>query len=132
MDYTPPLAREGERAAQVATRRSISSARCFAEAREVGALVREYCELCRVPMSLAHQQLLDKTTHRIVGACDACALRCEMEPEGRYDLIPHDTLSLSRDDLKNLHAFHHPRRLLTREGTLEQLLPEHVNSEVPV
>jgi Family of unknown function (DUF5947) len=89
MDQTPPPAREGKRATPVATLRR------FAGARQVGAPVREYCELCRAPLAPEHRHLLEIATHKITCACDPCALRFEMVLDGRYKLIPRDTHALT-------------------------------------
>jgi hypothetical protein len=88
MDPTPPTVREGKRTTTVATLRR------FAVARQVGAPVREYCELCRAPLAPEHRHLLEMSTHKITCACDPCALRFEMVLDGRYKLIPRDAHAL--------------------------------------
>ena len=54
-----------------------------------------------------------------------------------HDLMDHHYpgiawLALSRDNFERLYAFRRAHGLATWDRTLEQLLPEHVNSEVPV
>src|ERR1700677_57635 len=88
MDPTPPTVREGKRTTTVATLRR------FAVARQVGAPVREYCELCRAPLAPEHRHLLEMSTHKITCSCDPCALRFENVLDGRYKLIPRDPRSL--------------------------------------
>ncbi len=65
MDLTPAFAREDKRAA--------------AAAREVGAPIREYCDLCRAPIEPGHRRLLRKSAQAILCTCDLCALRVELE-----------------------------------------------------
>jgi hypothetical protein len=56
--------------------------------------VRERCELCRIGLAPEHRHLLETATHKIVCACDACALRFQDVVEGRFKLIPRDVRSL--------------------------------------
>jgi hypothetical protein len=69
-----------------------STLRRFAVAR--GDTVRERCELCSIGLAPEHRHLLEVATHKIVCACDPCALRFENVVEGRFKLIPRDVRSL--------------------------------------
>jgi hypothetical protein len=55
---------------------------------------RERCELCSVGLAPEHRHLLEVTAHKIVCACDACALRFQDVVGGRFKLIPRDARSL--------------------------------------
>ena len=56
--------------------------------------VRERCELCSLGLAPEHRHLLETASHKIVCACDPCALRFENVLEGRFKLIPRDVRSL--------------------------------------
>jgi hypothetical protein len=56
--------------------------------------VRERCELCRVGLAAEHRHLLEMASHKIICACDACALRFENVIDGRFKLIPRDVRSI--------------------------------------
>ena len=51
---------------------------------------RERCELCRAGLTPVHRHLLEMVGHRIVCACDPCALRFHDVVGGRFKLIPRD------------------------------------------
>lgn len=55
---------------------------------------QEQCELCRAGLAPEHRHLLETATHKIICACDPCALRFENVLEGRFKLIPRDVRSL--------------------------------------
>ena len=65
--------------------------RRFAVARDQP--VRERCELCSLGLAPEHRHLLEMATHKIICACDPCALRFE-NVLGRFKLIPRDVRSL--------------------------------------
>jgi hypothetical protein len=93
MDQSPLISRECIRATPVATLRR------FAGARQVGAAVREYCDVCRAPIAAEeHHDLLDLRFHRMTCACDACAQQLESAPKDRYAFIPRGE---NVDDLKD-------------------------------
>ncbi len=55
---------------------------------------RERCELCSIGLAPEHRHLLEMATHKIICACDPCALRFENVIDGRFKLIPRDAHSL--------------------------------------
>ena len=69
-----------------------STLRRFAQGRKQPA--QERCELCSVGLFPEHRHLLEIASHKIVCACDPCALRFENVVEGRFKLIPRDVRSL--------------------------------------
>lgn len=48
----------------------------------------ERCEMCGAAVEIAHPHLLDRTTHAIVCACNACALLLSNQQEARFLRIP--------------------------------------------
>jgi len=85
-----PLQRGGS---AVATLRRFASPRARDAAAAITA-AQERCELCSVGLPPEHRHLLETGKRRIVCACDACALRFSDVVDGRFQLIPRDTLSL--------------------------------------
>jgi len=53
----------------------------------------EQCEFCSLPLSPDHRHLLEIASHKIVCACDPCAMRFE-NVIGRWKLIPRDARAL--------------------------------------
>jgi len=51
---------------------------------------REACEFCSLSLPPSHRHLVEVAAHRIVCACDACALRFD-NVIGRWKLIPRDS-----------------------------------------
>jgi hypothetical protein len=59
-----------------------------------GQPVLERCELCSIGLPPEHRHLLETASHKIICACDPCALRFESVRDGRFKLIPRDARSL--------------------------------------
>jgi Family of unknown function (DUF5947) len=76
--------------------------RRFATSRSA-APAQERCELCSLGLAPAHRHLLEAATHKIICACDPCALRFESVIEGRFKLIPRDVRSLPGFHLDDAH-----------------------------
>ncbi|HZM03493.1 MAG TPA: DUF5947 family protein [Candidatus Saccharimonadales bacterium] len=53
-------------------------------------VVEEQCEFCSVPIAPIHRHLLETAKHKIICACDPCALRFESVVNGRFKLVPRD------------------------------------------
>ena len=56
--------------------------------------VQERCELCSTGLASEHRHLLETANHKIICACDPCALRFSDVVDGRFKLIPRDAHSL--------------------------------------
>src|SRR5688572_3759638 len=55
----------------------------------------ELCDLCSRELSACHRHLLEVAAHKLICACDPCALRFENVIDGRFKLIPRDTRALT-------------------------------------
>lgn len=55
----------------------------------------ERCDLCTVALAERHQHLVDPKTHRLLCACDACAMLFTASGETKYRRVPRDARSLS-------------------------------------
>jgi hypothetical protein len=56
--------------------------------RYAGQAPEERCEFCALPLADGHQHLIDPAAHRIVCACDACALLFPSSGETKFRRIP--------------------------------------------
>jgi len=74
------------------SRSAFATLRRFAVSRNQPVLER--CELCSIGLPSEHRHLLETATHKIICACDPCALRFESVLDGRFKLIPRDARSL--------------------------------------
>lgn len=54
----------------------------------------ELCELCAVRLSEEHQHLIDPRSHRILCACDPCAILFSAGGQTQYRRVPRDVLAL--------------------------------------
>ena len=54
----------------------------------------ELCELCAAPLALAHQHVLEISKHRILCACDPCAILFVDNARQPYRRIPRDVRRL--------------------------------------
>jgi Family of unknown function (DUF5947) len=54
----------------------------------------EHCTLCNVALADEHPHLVEPSTHRLVCACDACAMLFDGPTSGRYRRIPRLVRSL--------------------------------------
>jgi hypothetical protein len=88
METPTPIANNRRGATPFATLRR------FATARSNPQPALERCELCSIGLAPEHRHLLEAASHKIICACDACALRFECVLDGRYKLIPRDVRSL--------------------------------------
>ena len=62
----------------------------------------ESCEFCSLPLAPEHRHLLEVASHKIVCACNACALRFD-NVIGRWKLIPRDSRRLVGFELTDAH-----------------------------
>lgn len=56
----------------------------------------ERCELCAAMIASEHQHLLELKTHKLVCACDACAILFDSDQAGRYRRVPRTTRRLDQ------------------------------------
>lgn len=61
----------------------------------------EVCELCAKPLSAQHPHLLEPEKHRVVCACDACAILFAGNTRQRYRRIPRDVYRLDHFVMDN-------------------------------
>jgi hypothetical protein len=57
-------------------------------------VVREHCALCAIVLADEHPHLVEVPTHRLVCACDGCALLFDGRAAGRYRRVPRRVRSL--------------------------------------
>ncbi|HWF19355.1 MAG TPA: DUF5947 family protein [Verrucomicrobiae bacterium] len=55
---------------------------------------REHCELCNMAVGPEHRHLLERSSRKVICACDACAMRFEGVIGGRFKLIPRQPHAL--------------------------------------
>ena len=61
----------------------------------------ERCDLCAAMLREHHQHLVDPKTHRLLCACDACAMLFTASGETKYRRVPLDPRSLSEFQLSD-------------------------------
>jgi hypothetical protein len=68
----------------------------FARRRAPAQIPEEHCELCSAVIAGEHRHLLELASHRIICACDACALLFGNEGAGggKYRIVPRRYLAL--------------------------------------
>ncbi len=59
----------------------------------------EHCELCDQPIAADHAHLIEPDTHRLLCACQACALLFADRPDGRYRTVPRGVRRLDRVEI---------------------------------
>lgn len=69
---------------------ALASIRRFLQPKEV----REHCALCHVALADEHPHLVEPATHRLVCACDACALLFDGPNGARYRRVPRRVQAL--------------------------------------
>lgn len=55
----------------------------------------ERCDMCSLPLTPAHQHLIEPRTRQLVCACAACAILFSNEAGARYRTIPHEAKPLA-------------------------------------
>lgn len=73
---------------------TVTTLRRYIRAKAMPSASPECCELCSVALPPTHRHLLEIALHRLVCACDPCALLFENVVEGRFRTVPRDAVTL--------------------------------------